>query len=226
MFLRNGFACRHCWRTSWSHWRCSKFYGPNLWLVFQPSFFRRYVSFRGCIENDCFFLPNRKLVFQPLFLRGELLNFRSVCIVTCAMVKSRYIGDGHPTFNRESLYWVYKPLRTWVDDHPLLYWNNRCLDPSTHWDFHVPSSVVYCRWPERTSQLPLGAPQPLPSVADCKKKPRSCVKSCFEPRQKHAKPDIRIPFLCGIFTYIWMLDFFYGKSRWTYHAWILWVLVG
>ena len=25
----------------------------------------------------------------------------------------------------------YKPLRTWVDDHPLLYGNNVSLDPST-----------------------------------------------------------------------------------------------
>ena len=26
----------------------------------------------------------------------------------------------------------YKPLRTWVDDHPLLYGNNGSLDPSTY----------------------------------------------------------------------------------------------
>ncbi len=24
-----------------------------------------------------------------------------------------YIADGHPTFNSESLYWVYKPLLQW-----------------------------------------------------------------------------------------------------------------
>ena len=31
--------------------------------------------------------------------------------------KSLYsIWNGHPTFNRESLQWVYKPLRTWVDE--------------------------------------------------------------------------------------------------------------
>ncbi len=27
---------------------------------------------------------------------------------------------------------VYKPLRTWVDDHPLLYGNIGSLDPSTY----------------------------------------------------------------------------------------------
>ena len=34
------------------------------------------------------------------------------------MVKSRYIGDGRPpTFNDGILIsWVYKPLRTWVDE--------------------------------------------------------------------------------------------------------------
>ena len=31
--------------------------------------------------------------------------------------KSLYsIWNGHPTFNRESLQWVYKPLRIWVDE--------------------------------------------------------------------------------------------------------------
>ena len=33
------------------------------------------------------------------------------------MVKSRYIGDGHPTFNDGILLMgPYKPLRTWVDE--------------------------------------------------------------------------------------------------------------
>ena len=32
--------------------------------------------------------------FQPIIGRTTAI---------CAMVKSRYIGDGHPTFNRESL---------------------------------------------------------------------------------------------------------------------------
>ena len=54
---------------------------------------------------------------------------------TCAMVKSRNIGDGHPTFNRESLQWVYKPYY-WVDDHPLLYGNNESLDPIAHMKIH------------------------------------------------------------------------------------------
>ena len=48
--------------------------------------------------------------------------------VICAMVKSRYIGDGHPTFNRNPYNWHIKPYY-WVDDHPLLYGNNGNLDP-------------------------------------------------------------------------------------------------
>ena len=48
----------------------------------------------------------------------------------CAMIKSRYIGDGHPTFNRNPYNWYIKPY-CWVDDHPLLYGNNGSLDPST-----------------------------------------------------------------------------------------------
>ena len=41
----------------------------------------------------------------------------------CAMVKSRYIGDGHPTFNRNPCNGYINPYY-WVDDHPLLYGNN------------------------------------------------------------------------------------------------------
>ena len=37
-------------------------------------------------------------------------EIRNLTSFICAMVKSRYIGDGHPTFNRNpyngALYWV------------------------------------------------------------------------------------------------------------------------
>ena len=41
-------------------------------------------------------------------------------IIKCAMVKSRYIWDGHPTFNRNPYNGYLNPYY-WVDDHPLLY---------------------------------------------------------------------------------------------------------
>ena len=47
------------------------------------------------------------------------------------MVKSRYIGDGHPTFNRNPHNGYINPYY-WVDDHPLLYGNNGSLDPIAH----------------------------------------------------------------------------------------------
>ena len=51
----------------------------------------------------------------------------------CHGQKSRFIGDGHPTFNDGILIMgPYKPLRNWVDDHPLLYGNNGSLDPGTN----------------------------------------------------------------------------------------------
>ena len=49
----------------------------------------------------------------------------------CAMVKSRYIGDGHPAFNRNPYNGYINPYY-WVDDHPLLYGNNGSLDPGTY----------------------------------------------------------------------------------------------
>ena len=44
-----------------------------------------------------------------------------------------YIGDGHPTFNRNPYTGYINPYY-WVDDHPLLYGNNGSLslDPGTH----------------------------------------------------------------------------------------------
>ena len=48
------------------------------------------------------------------------------------MVKSRYIGDGHPTFNRNPYIGYINPYY-WVDvSHPLLYGNNGSLDPIAH----------------------------------------------------------------------------------------------
>ena len=46
------------------------------------------------------------------------------------MVKSRYIGDGHPTFNGNPYSGYINPY-CWVDDHPPLYRNNGSLDPGT-----------------------------------------------------------------------------------------------
>ena len=47
------------------------------------------------------------------------------------MIKSRYIGDGHPTFNRNPYNGYINPYY-WVDDHPLLYGNNESLDPGKY----------------------------------------------------------------------------------------------
>ena len=47
------------------------------------------------------------------------------------MVKNRYIGDAHTTFNRNPYNGYMNPYY-WVDDHPLLYDNNVSSDPGTH----------------------------------------------------------------------------------------------
>ena len=51
----------------------------------------------------------------------------------CATVQSRYIGDGHHTFNRNPYNRYINPYY-WVDDHPLLDGNNGSLDPGTSMD--------------------------------------------------------------------------------------------
>ena len=65
------------------------------------------------------------------------------------MVKSRYIGDGHPTFNRNPYNGYINPYY-WVDDHPLLYGNNGSLDPGsfekTHLENLVCNFLGNCGW--------------------------------------------------------------------------------
>ena len=60
----------------------------------------------------------------------KLKNQKLTAWITCAMVKSRYIGDGHPTFSRNPYNGYINPYY-WVDDHPLLYGHNGSLDPGT-----------------------------------------------------------------------------------------------
>ena len=60
---------------------------------------------------------------------------RTHTVHICAIVKSRYIGDGHPTFNRNHYNGYINPYY-WVDDHPLLYGNDWSLDPGTY-NLHV-----------------------------------------------------------------------------------------
>ena len=76
--------------------------------------------------------PIGHLVFQQ-HLRAEFpaVSTFAYKIYKCAMVKSRYIGDGHPTFNRNPYNGYINPYY-WVDDHPLLYGNNGSLDPDTN----------------------------------------------------------------------------------------------
>ncbi len=87
----------------------------------------------------------------------------------CAMVKSRYIGDGHPTFNRESLLWVYKPLLLGWFSHPLLCGNNGSLDPGT---YEYISIICVCKsqylnnlkFPKRRLDTTTGLQQPVANI--------------------------------------------------------------
>ena len=62
------------------------------------------------------------------------------------MIKSRYIGDGHPTFNRNP-YRVYKPLRTWVDALTIPYymemsWELRPRPTLAHMSSMIPTTYL------------------------------------------------------------------------------------
>ncbi len=62
---------------------------------------------------------------------ADNLQESKILNIICAMVKSRYSGDGHPTFNSNPYNGYINPYY-WVDDHPLLYGNNGRLDPGTY----------------------------------------------------------------------------------------------
>ena len=51
-------------------------------------------------------------------------------VFMCAMVKSRYIGDGHRTFNGNPYNGYINPYY-WVDEFIPLYGKNGSLDPAT-----------------------------------------------------------------------------------------------
>ena len=59
----------------------------------------------------------------------------------CAMVKSRYIGDGHPTFNRNPLNGYINPYY-WVDEFIPCYMEIMGVDRPWHiytlWKTHLP----------------------------------------------------------------------------------------
>ena len=63
------------------------------------------------------------------------------------MVKSRYIGDGHPTFNRNPYNGYINPYY-WVDDHPLIYGNNASLDPGMFFFCYRITKAETQRWDE------------------------------------------------------------------------------
>ena len=62
----------------------------------------------------------------------------------CHGQKSRFIGDGHPTFNDGILLMgPYKPLRTWVDEFIPYYMEMswELIDPGTHGNGKSPFSM-------------------------------------------------------------------------------------
>ena len=65
-------------------------------------------------------------VYKKSPLVGKLLGVISFDII-CAMVKSRYIGDGHPTFNRNPFNGYINPYY-WVDEFIPYYMEIMGLD--------------------------------------------------------------------------------------------------
>ena len=78
----------------------------------------------------CFKMPNLNPESRSFHKKELKIEEKLGSCSMCATVKSRYIGDGHPTFTRNPYNGYINPYY-WVDDHPLLYGNNGSLDPGT-----------------------------------------------------------------------------------------------
>ena len=83
-------------------------------------------------------------VYKKSPLVGKLLGIISFDII-CAMVKSRYIGDGHPTFNRNPFNGYINPYY-WVDEFIPYYMEIMGVDrPKRHlylWPIDVPTGTL------------------------------------------------------------------------------------
>ena len=67
------------------------------------------------------------------------------------MVKSRYIWDGHPTFNDGILIMgPYKPLRTWVDEFIPYYMEIMGVDRPWHNNYPTSTSKLRLSFPLTT----------------------------------------------------------------------------
>ena len=66
--------------------------------------------------------------------------------VPCRGQKLRFVWNGHPTFNRESLQWVYKHLLLGWWAYLLLYGNKGSFGTSTSEQWSTPFFVVFVNW--------------------------------------------------------------------------------
>ena len=98
--------------------------GPlKMYFLLKMGMFHCYVSLPEGIWLFCCRIQQlgQQIIFEVAFCRYLHVPWSKVA----------FLGDGHPTFNRNPYNWYIKPYY-WVDDHPLLYGNNGSLDPSTH----------------------------------------------------------------------------------------------
>ena len=111
-----GFSKKKNWReVFFLHWALPKHQGDNEDSGWAPfiKMKKKSVSHLNC-----------KGFWQPLKVCSKWFHM-------CHGQKSRFFGDGHPTFNRNPYFMGIYPYY-WVDDHPLLYGNNGSLDPGTY----------------------------------------------------------------------------------------------
>ena len=95
----------------------------------------------------------------------EMFIYETSLILICAMVKSRYIGDGHPTFNRNPYNGYINPYY-WVDEFIPYYMEIMGVDRPWHilgvlW---ITKSFRNFLPPNGPNHLMIGIPMKDPSV--------------------------------------------------------------
>ena len=146
--------------------------GTKIWSFVEV--FNEFATVRGICE-----------VSPPPTASGQISI--NTWYTKCAMVKSRYIGDGHPTFNRNPYNGYINPYY-WVDDHPLLYGNSGSLDPGTNADpisanlegDGVCSAAAFStRWRSGLDLIKVQCSHATPNLEITQVNPLSCQAVCL-----------------------------------------------
>ena len=107
MFDYQNIFVRQCWIHPWNLTWPLKIGNPKRKLIFQPSFFRGYVKFRGCSLTSCYIAKVQHLLFQDC--RWTLWVNDNTCVRPDVVDA----GSGNLDACFYVYLWIYLNIYTW-----------------------------------------------------------------------------------------------------------------